>query len=262
MITLLEKKKDWNKILECETPLSLASTFGNSELLKVLLVKGADPNVRTPGCAQESVLILEGVLISKDRFFTATLSPLSRSLNLEVAKILIDGGANPNIGGYRQDDPSGKGLSFYQSPLSNAIQNRKYDLAKYLIQKGASINIYNPLTGENEFELWFTSVGIRSKKDKDFFQFLKAKGLKRIRPSFRNLSEKEDQIRSYVHLPTGNQTNASIITFRENGSFETDLVFSEPEKRFFHSSEFIWKDTRQNLFEWILQRRISNPPKK
>ncbi|MBM9502228.1 hypothetical protein JWG44_18390 [Leptospira sp. 201903071] len=256
VIAVLEKESGWNKSNECEPPLSTAARFGNMELLKILLSKGADPNFRAKGCAQESALILEGVLISKDRFFTATHTPLSQAVNSEVAKILIAAGANPNFGGYRQNDPSGKGLSFYQSPLYVAILNRKYDLAKYLIQRGASIEIYNPLTGENELELWFTSVGVRSKKDQEFFQFLKSKGLNRIPSSPLKLSEGDNRVLSFIHLPTQKESKVSILTLRENGSLENDLIYFEPEKKYFHSSEFVWKDSGKNLYDWILQRRL------
>ncbi|WP_156781813.1 ankyrin repeat domain-containing protein [Leptospira tipperaryensis] len=258
----MEKDKNWNKRKECESPLQVASRLGNRELVRILLSKGVDPNQRAKGCSQESVLILEGVLISKDRFFTATDTALSQSADIEVAKFLINSGANPNIGGYRQNDPSGKGLALYTSPLLRAILDRKYDLAKYLIQKGASIDIYNPLTGENELELWFTSVGIRSKKDREFFHFLKSKGLKRIQIPSRNLSEKEDPIRSLVHLPTKNQTKGSILILREHRSLETDLIDSETDAGSFHASEFIWMDSGQNLYEWILQYRLQRSKKR
>lgn len=256
VISILEEEKNWNYIKECESPLHIASRLKKIELLKILIKKGADVNHRSLGCPQESILNIDGIVILKDRFFTATHTALSQSASIEVAEILINAGANPNTGGYRQNNLSGTGLAFYQSPLSVAILDRKYDLAKYLIQKGASLEIYNPLTGENELELWFLSVGIRSKKDKEFFQFLKSRGLKKITAPSRIFSEKEDQNRSYIHISTKSETIGSISKLREEKSFETDLVYSDPEKRTFHSSEFIWKDSGQNLHAWILQRRL------
>ncbi|RHX86795.1 hypothetical protein DLM78_13560 [Leptospira stimsonii] len=256
VIEFLEKNSDWNQREECESPLSIASRFHKTELLKILLQKGADPNFRSKGCSQESLLIIDGVLISKDYFFTATQTPLSHSSNKEVADILIDAGANPNIGGYRQDQPSGQGLAHYQPPLLIAILDRKYELAKYLIQKGASTEIFNPLTGENELELWFSSVGIRSQKDRKFYQYLRSLGLKKIILPSRIKPEKDDQTLSYVHLVTKRETKRSIASLRENGTFETDLVYSDPDQKYFHSSEFARKDTGQNLYEWILQRRL------
>lgn len=256
VISILEEEKNWNQSKECESPLLITSRLKKIDLLKILIGKGADVNYRSLGCPQESTLVIDGIVISKDRFFTATHTALSQSANMEVAEILIGAGANPNTGGYRQNNVSGTGLAFYQSPLSIAILDRKYDLAKYLIQKGASVEIYNPLTGENEFELWFLSVGIRSKKDKEFFQFLKSKGLKKITAPSRIFSEEEDHSRSYIHTSTKSETIGSISKLRQEKSFETDLVYSAPEKRYFHSSEFVWKDSGENLFTWLLQRRL------
>ncbi|XDD48758.1 ankyrin repeat domain-containing protein [Leptospira sp. WS92.C1] len=256
-IAQIEADGDINGSNECESPLGISARLGNLSLVKFLIKKGADPNFRSKGCSQESILKIEGRILSKDRFFIATHTPISKVANLEIAKILVQAGANARIGGYRQDNPQGKGMAIYESPLYNSILNRKYELAKYLLEQGASTDLYNPINGENEFEIWFGTVGIKTKEDRKFYLFLKSKGLKKI-SSVVTKNKIEIQNRPYIHLPTGNETKQLPI----DTDLNSNLVDSEPEQRIFHSSEFIWKDNRQNLYEWILQRRISTQKKK
>ncbi|MCG6168091.1 ankyrin repeat domain-containing protein [Leptospira sp. FAT2] len=262
-ISLIQTGEDWKHANDCETPLELAASSGNTELVQLLLERGADPNERAKGCKQESVLYIEGTYISTERFFSANHTPLSKTKNVEAAKLLVRAGADVNWGGYRQNDPQGIGLSIYESPLLNSVINRRYELSEFLIQKGANIQIFNPITGENEFDLWFTSVGIRNKKDKEFYRFLKEKGLKQLRPfsliEIAKLRSDENSLftKTYIHIPTKQEIILNANPTDLQNPLETDLIYSSKDQRYFHSSEFVQKETKQNLYELILQRRIA-----
>ncbi|RHX79937.1 ankyrin repeat domain-containing protein [Leptospira yasudae] len=268
-ISLIQTNENWKQVNECETPLELAASLGNTKLVQLLLERGADPNERAIGCKQESVLYIDGTYISTEKFYSANHTPLSKTTSVEVAKLLVQAGADVNRGGYRQNDPQGTGPSIYESPLLNAVLNRKYELSKFLIQNGANIQIFNSLTGENEFDLWFTSVGIRSKKDKEFYQFLKSKGLKQLRSlslsEIAKLRSDEKSLfsKTYIHIPTKQEIILSEDPTNRRNPMETDLIYSPKDQRYFHSSEFVQKETKQNLYELFLQRRIAQkiPPK-
>ncbi|WP_010574730.1 ankyrin repeat domain-containing protein [Leptospira kmetyi] len=258
------ESQEWNRSNDCDSPLELAAETGNLELVRFLLENKADPNHRQTGCAKESILTIDGMYISKEEFFTSSHTPISFAKNLEVAKILIEFGANVNWGGYRQNDPKGIGPAFSEPPLLRAVFHRNYDLAKFLMEKGASTRILNSLTGENEFELWFTSVGIRNKSDRKFYEFLKSKGLKKLEiPSTSSKSTKGTapaeffpKERAYIHVPTGTEFKTTPLFSEWEEWYQTDLVLHPSQKKYFHSSEYIWKDTKQSVYEWILEKRI------
>ncbi|WP_167883080.1 ankyrin repeat domain-containing protein [Leptospira barantonii] len=259
--TKIRETEEWRTYNECDSPLVLASRSGNLELVRFFLENKVDPNQRETGCARESILTIEEKYISKEEFFTASHTPISQVQNLETAKILVQAGANVNLGGYRQNDPKGIGPAYYEPPLLHAVLNRKYDLAKFLIEKGASTRILNSVTGENEFEIWFTSVGIRNKTDRKFYESLKSKGLKKLETAsglLRNATRPEifPKERTYIHIPTGAEFKTTPHFSEREEWIQTDLIRHPSQEKQFHSSEWIWKDTKQNVYEWILERRI------
>lgn len=269
--TKIRENEEWKRSNDCNSPLGLAAELGNSNLVRFLLENKADPNQREIGCPQKSILEIEGMYISKEEFFTATHTPISKSTDLEVAKILIEAGADVNLGGYRQNDPKGVGSAFYEPPLLQAVLNRKYDLAKFLIEKGAKTQMLNSITGENEFELWFSSVGIRNKTDRKFYEYLKTKGLKSLKAISNPLNpfqktavnlpkndrnQNTSQERIYLHNPTGIEFKTTSNFLEQEEWVQTDLIYHSGEEKHFHSSEFTWKDTKRSVYEWILWKRI------
>ena len=249
-----------NDVSDCETPLEVAASTGNAELVTFLLSKGANPNIRGKGCPYDFVVSIGGIVLSRDTFYKQSDTPLSHASNLNIAKLLVEAGANPNLGGVVRYNPSGQGLAHYKSPLYNAITEKKYDIAEYLIQKGAKINFYNGATGENVLLDWFTDRKNTPEEEK-FFSYLKSKGLKKLDISNAALNKIKGKVySSYVHVPTGHGTSMPADMFEaayDTPSRVSDMTYSAEDKDFFHYTEFFWKETGQNLHEWIIQRRAA-----
>jgi ankyrin repeat protein len=94
------------------TPLSLASFFGNEEIVAFLLERGADPN-----------------LVARNSQKVQALHSSVAHGHYVISKMLISHGANVNAkqeGGF--------------TPLHEAAQSGNYEIAKLLIANGASIN--------------------------------------------------------------------------------------------------------------------------
>lgn len=94
------------------TPLGLASFFGHLELVKILIEKGADPN-----------------LASKNEFKVTPLHSACAISNYGIAELLIENGADVNA-------KQMQGIT----PLHSAAHNGQSKLAKLLINSGAGIN--------------------------------------------------------------------------------------------------------------------------
>ncbi len=163
---LLDAGADPNTVSqEGETALMTAARTGNLEALKILVEKKADVNVKESARGQTALmwaaaeghpeavryLVAHGAdLNAQSRVFDFTalkpkagsvpmnfprggFTPLlfaARQGNLEVARILLDAGANVNLG-----DPDST------TPLVIAIINYHYDLAGLLLERGADPNI-------------------------------------------------------------------------------------------------------------------------
>ena len=94
------------------TLLGLASYFGHYSLVKLLLEKGANPNIH-----------------SNNQFKVAPIHSACSISNYEIAELLINNGANVNS---RQ-------LQSY-TPLHSTAHNGKVELSKLLLKNGADVN--------------------------------------------------------------------------------------------------------------------------
>lgn len=92
------------------TPLGLASYFGHPKIVKSLLQKKADPN-----------------LAAKNSFKVAPLHSACATSNVEVAKILLDAGADVNAV-----------QASNVTPLHSAAHNGASELVKLLLEHGAN----------------------------------------------------------------------------------------------------------------------------
>lgn len=109
----LDKGADINAQSNQGTPLSLASLIGHIEIVKFLIEKSADINMRIEKGGQTPLM---AAIVGRD----------------EIAKLLIEKGADVNI-----KDNAG------WSPLTWASATNHAEIAKLLIEKGAHINEKN-----------------------------------------------------------------------------------------------------------------------
>lgn len=94
------------------TSLGLASFFGHLSIVKLLLDKGADPNIA-----------------SYNQFRVAPLHSACAISNFEIVRLLIRAGANVNAKQVQD-----------VTPLHSAAHNGQTELAKLLIDNGADVN--------------------------------------------------------------------------------------------------------------------------
>jgi uncharacterized protein len=104
--------------LNTETALMRAAANGHSEVVQLLLARGADPNVRHTGIGQ-----LQGR--------TALLFAVDNQ-QAEVVALLLDAGADVNV-----KDALG------ETALTLALERARLDVARLLVNRGADVNARN-----------------------------------------------------------------------------------------------------------------------
>ena len=191
--SLLEAGADANEMVRRDYPLNIAATYGPAEMVTILLEAGA--GLEQPG--RDGLQPMHNAVLSGHKDIVALLiqkgaivdakeklgrTPLvnfaARAGNdIEIPKMLLAAGADPNIGSAKSDD----GHSALQyaaetgnlelvklliaahadvnyrnaygwTPLHQAIENARPEIARLLIAHGADANLENKL-GETPLEL-------------------------------------------------------------------------------------------------------------
>lgn len=134
--------------LAARPALSLALLLGHKDIAKLLLEKGADPNLRggnyrnfgQDSCETPLIIAVRGgdremmeALLAKGADINRPdcqwgKTPLAYTRDKALAAFLLEKGADPNRGGN------------YTSPLRTALENKDKEMLALLLEKGADVN--------------------------------------------------------------------------------------------------------------------------
>ena len=254
---MLEKGANPNDLEGCDTPLYWAALRGNKELVELLLKKGADPKLRSKECS-------ESVDLGGFRYNTqkGSKTALQDVRNVEIAGILIKAGADPSWGGFSDSGEGNPPINLtplYNATISSLRKDQDTKLAEFLIKNGANVNIYDDRNGKNILlEL------ISDSKKPDVVQLvalLTSKGAKNLEITEEKMKKASSKILdTYIHIPTGTVTKMSEQMAKlafDTPQRVTPLTLNSSDNNYYHYSEFIWAETKQNLHEWLLLRKAA-----
>ena len=128
---LLDQCKANPNRMQSTTPLFEASENGHIEVVKILIKYGANVNNESKTEVINHYNLLEN---EQDEMSPCYMTPLHIAIineQLEVAKILIENGANVN---------ADLGYDIGYTPLFSAVNEKLFEFAKLLIQNGAEIH--------------------------------------------------------------------------------------------------------------------------
>ncbi len=146
--SLLAAGADANEVVRGEYPLNIAAAFGPAEMVTILLDAGADigkpdrnglhplHNAVLAGHKEIVALLIESgaVVDAKDKESRTPLHRFAASAgsDIEIARILLAAGADPNIKSAKQDESP--------SALLNAVESANLKLVELLIASRADVN--------------------------------------------------------------------------------------------------------------------------
>ena len=112
-----------------QTAVIWAAAERQPEMIRLLLAHGADPNARSKINRWERQVSAERRRMFRPWGGMTALMYAAREGCVECARALVEGGADPDLGGPRNE-----------TPLIVAINNFHFDVAAYLIDAGADVN--------------------------------------------------------------------------------------------------------------------------
>ncbi len=107
------------------TPLLVACQYWNYKIIKLLLDNGANPNYTSESGYNPIMVTIDNI---QDSIQSNTFAHERKRFN--IAKLLLDYGASPNCFGRMNS-----------TPLTHALKIKNIELAMYLIEKGAIVNV-------------------------------------------------------------------------------------------------------------------------
>lgn len=237
---------------DCDTPLIVAANRGDLELVKIFLEKGANPNLRSIECTYGT---------GYGRYKMGTRSALGEAKTLEIAKLLVSKGANLNLGYYKELPFS---TAMYTPPLREHIISDRFEIASYLVDAGANLNIYTD-EGKNLFLLVLNNdKNLKNPEATKLKSKIVAKGAKDFDlKKFQTV--KFDLVRSYTHNVYGGSTtmpNQFQFLLWANPHKYSALTVHSGDGNYYHYSEFTDDGSKMNLHEWYIARGSQVPKTK
>lgn len=238
---------------DCLGALTVAAWNGNADIVEYLLSKGADPNQRGRQCEFKAPYIGRYRLIDR--------TPMQGVKDLAIAKMLLDKGANVNLGGFREYTDGDTSLD---NALETAIQVGNPELVELYLKQKVNLKVYS-LSGKNIF---LTALNVLKKENPEkagkIESLLKGK-ISDLELTDSSLNATEGKIlKNYVHIPTGAKTTMPediAQKLYENPRKFAPITFNSGDNQYHHYAEFNW-DNGQNMYEWYILRNAKVNPKK
>lgn len=108
-----------------DNPLSVAINTGNMDVIKLLLQKGANPNIHIEG---------NGLITS---------TPLLKAISMqkfELVKLLVEYGADVNLAATKYGKPEEKLFSPLMQAIAATYTRESMQIFDFLLEKGANVN--------------------------------------------------------------------------------------------------------------------------
>jgi ankyrin repeat protein len=167
------------------TALMMACQCGKSEMVKLLIEKGADVNEK-------------GRFYENGPFFTALEYAVFNG-NFDMAKMIIDKGADFNIiVGSLYNRTCGDVFNY-------SLELSKFDIAKYLVKKGYNVNKRPWNSGEQSYLIYWANRGLMHNDAIDRVKFLIDNGA--------NVNFKDDEGNTALIHAVINNYDDKIITY-------------------------------------------------
>ncbi len=239
---------------QCFTPLMMAAWRSQHQIVEKLLRRGARANARSRECELE---LRDGYARRKYRH--AARTALDAVANVRIARQLMDAGADPRVGGYRQYTDS----TYWENGLVNAVRNRNLPLAQTLVDAGAPVHQYRALR-RTETEHYAANRLLsllwrdQSPEGIEMRTYLESQGA--AEATAEEVAESDAMVyREYRHVPSGAITTMSAALAKRvhaNPNRFAPITFEAGSRRFFHYAEFEWVANGMNMHHWYVLRQV------